>query len=177
MFMRARSWMPLGRVARADGRRPKDSRTRSGRGSEDGGRRGATGPDRWRSRPDPRVVRVEQGSGAGYCDGDWVLLAEVLDEELRADDGLLGREVGHEEVLADRGAGAGRGHVGAAAVGVGERGAGAGEDRLATEHVALDAALGGRVVAGEGAQDGGGAGAALLEGDRPAYGVRVLDRG
>ena len=72
-------------------------------------------------------------------DGHRIALAHVLDRELLAHHRVLGRQVAHQDVLADRRPGARARHVRAAALAVDERLAVAGEDRLAAEHVALDA--------------------------------------
>ena len=63
---------------------------------------------------------------------------------VRSLDRVLGRQVGHQDVLAERGPGPSARHVRAAALRVGERRAVAQRDRLAAERVALDA--GGRRV-------------------------------
>src|SRR4051794_4875817 len=104
----------------------------------------------------PRVLRVEEGRRAGDRDRHWILLAQVFDEELVADDRLTGREIRHQEVPADRRAGSRRGHVRTAAPPVDERLPVRGQDGLAPEHVALDAALRRRVVEAERAQHGDG---------------------
>src|SRR5690242_15015322 len=55
------------------------------------------------SAPDPVVGRVEQRRRAGHGDGDRVPLAEVLDRERPALDGLGLRQVREQQVLAHRG--------------------------------------------------------------------------
>ena len=102
-----------------------------------------------RSRSHPGVLGVEHRRGVVGGDGDRIALAHVLHLELGAHHRVLGWQVAHEDVLADRRSGAGAGHVGAAAVGVGDRLAVAGEDRLAAEHVALDPGLRGVVIDGQ----------------------------
>ena len=67
--------------------------------------------------------------------------------------GLLGRQVGHQQVLADRRPRPGARHVRPAALRVDERLAVGRQDRLATQHVALDAGRRRRVVDGQRAQD------------------------
>ena len=83
-------------------------------------------------------------AGDGHRDG--VALAHVLDEQLLALDRVLGRQVGHQHVLADRRARAGRGDVRGTALAVDDPLAAGGQDRLAPEHVPLDARRRGRVV-------------------------------
>ena len=68
-------------------------------------------------------------------------------------DRVLGRQVGHQDVLADRRRRAGRGHERAAALAVDQRRAVAGHDRLAAEHEARHAGRGRVVVDRERAHD------------------------
>src|SRR3990170_5598412 len=82
------------------------------------------------SRADPRVLGVEDRGGADDVDRDRVLLTHVLDRECGTHDCLLGRQVGHEDVLAHGRRCTGARHVGTAALGVDERHAVACEDRL-----------------------------------------------
>ena len=106
--------------------------------------------------------RVEQRCRVGRADGDRVALLHVVDRQLGADDGLLGRQVGHQQVLAERRRRTGRCDVGAVAVAVDERLAVRREDRLAAEHVALRP-VGRRVVVdGQRAQDGRGSSSRCL---------------
>src|SRR5438874_8005659 len=80
-----------------------------------------------RSALDALVLRVEQRRAPRDGDGHGVVLAEVLDRELPSDRCVLRGEIGQEDVLADRGPRSRAGHVGAAALGVGQRAAVAGE--------------------------------------------------
>src|SRR6478735_539716 len=124
---------------------------------------------------DPLVGRVEQTGGVDRRDGHRVELLHVRHRELVAEHGLLARQVGHQQVLAQRRGGPGAGHVRVVAVAVGEGAAVAGEDRLATEHVALHPAGGGVVVDGHRAQHGDRSCLTLAQVGLPPDEVRGLD--
>ena len=104
-----------------------------------------------------------------------VELVHVPDGQLVADDRFGRRKVRQQKVLAERRRRPGAGHVGMAAMAVGQRLAGALDDRLAAEHVALHAGRRGVVVDGQRAQHGFGLLLALREVGVPADEVDGLD--
>src|SRR5215203_441147 len=89
------------------------------------------------SASDSCVVGIEQSGRVGRADGDRVALLHVVDGQLGADLRLLVRQVGHQQVLAQRGSGTGRRDVGAVPMSVDERLAVRRQDGLTAQHVAL----------------------------------------
>src|SRR6267142_4640098 len=77
---------------------------------------------------DSEVVRIKDRCGAGHRHRDRVALAHVFDGQGCAGNGMLGRQVCHEDVLADRRPGAGARDVRAPAFAVDDSLAVAGED-------------------------------------------------
>src|SRR6478672_3979710 len=126
---------------------------------------------------DPLVAGVEEPGGVGRAHRHRVELLHVGHRQLVADHRLVGRQVGHQQVLAQRGRGARGGDVGVVAVAVGERAAVAGEDRLPAQHVALRPAGRGVVVDRERAEHRGGQLLALAQVGLLADEVGGLDLG
>src|SRR5207245_4620257 len=115
----------------------------------------------------PRVLGIEDRRRADDRDSGGVLLAEILDTEFSANLGMLGRQIAHQDRLADRRPRSRAGDVRPAAVPVDERPAVRRHDRLAPLRVSLESRLRHVVVDRQGAEGGRGR-------LRPLLAIRLL---